>query len=125
MVPVVLVDPPAVAQSNSQVGMEESHDVVDPPGAEDLRGPGIMANETPLGENERQEGGHEQLPPRVAQADKDRPAGQQEQSGRRYLRDVVTGTPGRADLRFSPGEARLSIRFLEAPRQSSLPAPLA
>jgi hypothetical protein len=55
VVAVVLVDPPAVAQSDSQVGVQDANEVVGPCGPEDLPMPGVMADEAELGENESEE----------------------------------------------------------------------
>ncbi len=93
VVPVVLVDPPAVTQSDGQIAVYQSDQIVDPAGAEDLRVPGIVANEAQLGKDEREERRHEQLPPRVTKADEDRPATKKEPSGHRHLGNVIASPP--------------------------------
>ena len=55
VVTVVLVDPPAVAQPDGQVAVQQADHVVGPPGPEDLPVPGVVADEPELGEHERQE----------------------------------------------------------------------
>jgi hypothetical protein len=63
VVPVVLADPPAVAQADTEVAEQDAKDVVGPPGAEDLPVPGVVAKEADLSEHDGQERGHRQLPP--------------------------------------------------------------
>jgi hypothetical protein len=63
---VVPVNPPAVAQPDSQVAEQDAGDVAGPPGAENLPVPGVVAQEPGLGEDHRQEHGtascHLELP---------------------------------------------------------------
>jgi hypothetical protein len=93
MVPVVLIDPPAVAQPDAQVTEHDAKDVVGPPGAEDLPVPGVVAEEPYLGEHHRQEDGHRQLPPRVARYDEASPSSGQQHGGGRDLPKVVARAP--------------------------------
>ena len=65
MVPVVFVHPPAETESDEQIGHDQSDHVVAPPSTADLAVAGIVADEAQLGEDEGQDGGHEQDPPRV------------------------------------------------------------
>jgi hypothetical protein len=105
---VVLADPPAVAQPDAQVAEQDAGDIVGPPGAEDLAVPGVMAQEPDLGEDHRQERGHRELPPRVAQQNEYGPSGGQQPDGDRDLPDVVARPPvqqpGLPDL---PGQLRV------------------
>src|SRR5215216_7218402 len=75
VVGVVLGDPPAEADPGEQVGVEQAHLVVGAAGAEELAVAGVVAEEGELGEDHRQVGGGEQLPPGVAQDDEGGPAG--------------------------------------------------
>ncbi len=102
---VVLAHPPAIAEPDAQVAVQDAENVVGPPGAEDLAVPGIMAEEAHLGEHHGQEGRHGQLPPRISHQYEGRPPGGQQSDGRRDLGDVV----GRAPLQQS--------RLLDLPGQ--------
>jgi hypothetical protein len=76
--PVVLGHPPAVAQPDAEVAVQDADDVIGLPGPEDLPVPGIVTQEADLGEHDGQVSGHGQLPPRVADQDEGGPpAGQQ------------------------------------------------
>src|ERR1017187_5044905 len=63
VVRVVLADPPAVAQADTEVAEQDAKDVVGRPGAEDLPVPGVVAKEADLSEHDGQERGHRELPP--------------------------------------------------------------
>ena len=63
VVGVVLGDPPAVADPDQQVGVQQADQVVGGSGAGDLAVPGVVADEGELGEHHRQVGGGDQLPP--------------------------------------------------------------
>ena len=93
MVPVVLADPPAVAQPDAQVAEQDADHVVGPPGAEDLPMPGVVAEEADLGEHHCQEGAHRQLPPRIAHQDEGSPSGCQRDGGDRDLPEVIPRAP--------------------------------
>src|SRR4029450_7322939 len=78
VVGVVLGDPPAEADPDRQVGVQQPDPVVGPPGPEQLAVAGVVADEGQLGEPHRQIGGDGQLPPRLAEHGEDRPAGGQQ-----------------------------------------------
>ena len=81
VVAVVLVDPPAVAEPDGQVAVHQPDDVVGALGPEYLLVSGVVADEADLREHTREEDGHHELPPRIAQQDEDRPAGDQQCAG--------------------------------------------
>jgi hypothetical protein len=66
VVAVVLVDPPAVTQPDAEVGVQHADEIVGFPGAEDLAMTRVVADETDLREQHREERGSEHLPPRLA-----------------------------------------------------------
>ena len=105
MMAVVLVNPPAAAQPDSQVAEQDAGDIAGPAGAENLPVPGVVAQEPDLGEDHRQEHGHRELPPRVARHDEDGPSGGQHPDGEGDLPGVVARPPLQ-----QPG-------FLDLPRQ--------
>jgi hypothetical protein len=63
VVPVVLVHPPAVAETHSQVGQCHADDVVGLRGAEDLPVSGVVPEKAELGGDHCEERRHQQLPP--------------------------------------------------------------
>ena len=63
MMPAVLAGPPAVADPGAEIAARDAEDGVGAPGTEDLAVPGIVAEETDLGEDGRQEYPVGQLPP--------------------------------------------------------------
>src|SRR4029453_19345485 len=105
---VVLVDPPAVAQPDQQVGVDDADAVVGPPRAEDLPVPGVMAGEAELGEDDPEEPGGEQLPPRLAEEEEDRPPGGEQEPVQPDLRGVVPRPAvEQARLPDPPGQLRV------------------
>ena len=92
VVAVVLVDPPAVAQSDGQVAVDQADEVVGPFGAEDLPVTGVVADEPDLGEHHRQERGDGELPPGVAHHDEHGPGRGEQPAGDGDLRQVVAGS---------------------------------
>src|SRR5262249_7159419 len=59
----VLGDPPAVAEPDAEIAVQNAEDVADLPGAGDLPVPGVVAQEPGLSEHNGQEPGYGQLPP--------------------------------------------------------------
>ena len=59
----VLGDPPAVAEPDAEIAVQNAEDVTDLPGAGDLPVPGVVAQEPGLSEHDGQECGYGQLPP--------------------------------------------------------------
>jgi len=59
----VLSDPPAVAEPDAEIAVQDAEDVADPPGAGDLPMPGVVTQEPGLSEHDGQERSHGQLPP--------------------------------------------------------------
>jgi hypothetical protein len=90
---VVLVHPPAECQPDGQVAGDQSDQLVGAPGPEDLPMPGIVDQETHVGEDDRKVYGRGQLPPGGAQHDERRPAGDQAHGQDRDLRRVVARPP--------------------------------
>jgi hypothetical protein len=75
VVAVVLADPPAEADPDQQIGMDQADQVVGAAAAEDLPVAGVVADEGDLGEDDRQVGGGHQLPPGVPQGGEGDPSG--------------------------------------------------
>jgi hypothetical protein len=67
VVGVVLGHPPAKADPDQQVAMDQPDQVVGPAAAEDLAVAGVVADKGQLGRHHGQVGGREQLPPRRTQ----------------------------------------------------------
>jgi hypothetical protein len=114
VVAVVFVDPPAVAQPDGQIAVQQADQVVGPLGPEDLPVPGVVADERDLGERHRQERGHRELPPRVTQQHEARPTRGQQSTGRGNLGQVVDGSPveqaSGLDLAHQVGEVTAACR---------------
>src|SRR4029450_2689155 len=75
VVGVVLGDPPAEADPDRQVGVDQPDPVVGPAGAEQLAVAGVVADEGELGEPHRQIGGGQELPPGFPEDGEGDPAG--------------------------------------------------
>src|ERR1700691_2966992 len=80
--PVVLIDPPAVAQPDAQIAEHQAQDVADPLEPGDLIVTSVVAQEANLGEYHGEEHGHGKLPPRVTHHDEGGPADSQQKDGR-------------------------------------------
>ena len=78
VVGVVLGDPPAEADPDQQVGVQQADPVVGGSGAGDLAVAGVVADKGELGEHHRQVGGGDQLPPGVPDDGEGGPAGGQQ-----------------------------------------------
>ena len=78
VVGVVLGDPPAEADPDQQVGVDQADQVVGPAAAEDLAVAGVVAEEAELGGHDGEVGGGEQLPPGLAEEEERDPAGGQQ-----------------------------------------------
>jgi hypothetical protein len=78
VVGVVLGDPPAEADPDQQVAVEEPGQVVGPAATEDLAVAGVVADEGQLGGHHGQVDGGEQLPPGVTQEKENHQAGGEE-----------------------------------------------
>jgi len=105
VVAVVLADPPVEAHPHQQVSVEQPGQVVGAPGAEQLLVPGVVADEGDLGEDDRQVGGGNQLPPRLPEDGEGHPpAGQQDQVGVDLGRVPAAAAVQQAGLLDLPGE---------------------
>lgn len=93
VVPVVLGDPPAVAEADQQVRVHAAEQVVDALGAGDLPVSGVVPDEPGLGEHHREEGGGHQLPPRLPDQGERGPAGGHQKQVRADLDGVVARPP--------------------------------
>jgi hypothetical protein len=93
VVAVVLGDPPAEADPDQQVGMDQADQVVGASAAEDLPVAGVVADEGDLGEDDRQVGGGHQLPPGVLQGDEGDPSGGEQDEVENELGGVVPVPP--------------------------------
>src|SRR5215207_4771080 len=78
VVGVVLGHPPAKADPDQQVAMDQPDQVVGPAAAEDLTVAGVVADKGQLGRHHGKVGGHQQLPPGRTQQDKGGQAGGQQ-----------------------------------------------
>ena len=108
---VVLGDPPAKADPDQQVGVDQADQVVGPAAAEDLAVAGVVADKAELGRHHRQIDRREQLPPGLAQDQERDPAGGQQ--------DQVEG-----DLGHVPAVAALQQPGLfDLPRQLGVLTP--
>ena len=115
VVAVVLAHPPPVAQPDGQIAVHQTDQVVGPLGPEDLPVAGVMAEEPDLGEHERQEAGHRELPPRVADQYEACPRRGEKPAGHGDLRRVVAGPPlqqaGGLDSAHQFGEVAAARRY--------------
>jgi hypothetical protein len=75
----VFRDPPAEAEADAEVAVQQAQDPAGTGGPEDLAVPGIVAEEAHLGEHRGQEHRHDELVPGVPEHDNGGPAGGEEQ----------------------------------------------
>ena len=62
---IVLVEPPAVAESQQEIGVQQAQDFVSGRGAENFLMPRVVNDETELGEDEREESGVAKFDPGI------------------------------------------------------------
>jgi hypothetical protein len=93
VVAVVFVEPPAIGEAGQQVGVHEPDDVVPAAASTHLPMPGVMADKGQLGEDERQERSHNELPPAVPKPKEGDDANGEQRQVSADLGGVVAGSP--------------------------------
>ena len=93
VVPVVLADPPAVAEAGGEVAAEDAERVVGLPAGKDLPVACVVAEEADLAEDDGQEHRHAELVPRVTDEHERRPAGHERRRRQGDLGVVIRHSP--------------------------------
>jgi len=102
VMPVVLANPPAVAQTDQQVPNEPAEQVIRAAGGEDLLVTAVVTKECDLGECDTENDSRDDLKPGIPDPDDGRPAGRVETEAGCHSDSVGNGSPveqsGAADL---------------------------
>jgi len=91
VVRIVLVEPPTVAESEQQIGMNEANDLVACRAAEDFLMARVVNDEAQLSENKRQEGSIAEFGPRIMKQFDEQERGHEQGQIKSYLSAVIRG----------------------------------
>jgi len=94
MMVVVLVQPPTVAESEQEIGMDESKNFIAGGAAENFLMAGVVNDEAKLSEDKCQESGVAEFGPRILKPVYEQERGDEEDDVEKYLSAVICGLLG-------------------------------
>jgi len=94
MMVVVLVEPPTVAESEQEVGMNQAENFIASGAAENFLMACVVNDESKLSENKRQESGVAEFRPRILKPVYEQESNDEEDEVEKYLSAVICGLLG-------------------------------